>query len=248
MSKTEKLIVAFLLANIALAGALHFFPPVKPAVSIAKSETVKIPVNKANEAVSNISVSTPTDFTSDAFSDSLDQFRQWARQDPRAAWDWVLKQPDSDRRVEMLEELCYQIAQDGDPARAVVLADNLHLTSHGTLANLEQQWAQNDLPAAREWAVAKPASDAKNELLERVAYVWSASQPAAAADFVVQQIPPGSAQTEAAISVLHQWAMRNIDDAAAWAELFPEGEIRQRAADEVAGVRIYSVADDSRTR
>jgi len=245
LNKTEKFIMAFLLANIALAGALHFLSPVQPAVSVAKNETVKSIADKANEAVSDTSVSTPAAFTSDESSDSLDQFRKWAKRDPRAAWDWVLKQPDDDHRVEMLEEFCHQIAQDGDPARAVVLADKLHLTSHGTLANLEQQWAQKDLPAAREWAVAKPASDLKNELLERVAYVWSASQPAAAAGFVVQQIPPGSAQTEAAICVLHQWAMRNIDDAAAWVELFPEGEIRERAVNELAGVRNYSLADGS---
>jgi len=234
--------VAFLLANFALAGALHFFPPVKPAVSVAKSETVKSPADKANEEVSNTSVSTPTTFTSDTPPDSLEQLRQWAKRDPSAAWDWALKQPDDDRRVEMLEELCYQLAQDGDPARAVALADKLNLTSHGTLANLEQQWAQNDLPAAREWAVAKPAGDGKNELLERVAFVWSSSEPENAAQFVVEKMSPGNAQTEAAISVLHQWALRDFKGAKAWVELFPEGEIRERAVNELAGVREYSLA------
>jgi len=243
LSKTEKLIVAFLLANIALAGALHFLSPVKPVVSVARSETVISPDNEVNKAVSNISVSTPAAFTFDASSDSLDQLRQWARQDPDAAWGWVLKQPDDDRRVEMLEELCYEIAQDGDPARAVALADKLHLTSHGTLANLEQQWAQNDLPAAREWAVAKPAGDEKNELLERVAYVWASADPENAARFVVEKMSPGNAQTEAAISVLHQWALRDFNGARAWVELFPEGEIRERAVNELAGVREYTLAN-----
>ncbi len=68
------------------------------------------------------------------------------------------------------------------------------------------------------------------------------TEPAAAANFVVREIPPGSAQTEAVISILHQWALRNFDDAAAWVELFPDGEIRERAINELAGVRDYSLA------
>ena len=244
MNKTEKLIVAFLLANIALAGALHFFSPVKPAASGAKSDAVKI---LANKAVSNASVvSTPVAFAAEASSDySLDQFCQWARKDPSTAWDWVLKQPDGDRRVEMLEELCCEIAQSGDPARAVTLADNLHLTDHGTLANLEQQWAQNDLPAAREWAVAKSAGDEKNELLERVAYVWASKDPVNAARFVIENMSAGNAQNEAVISVLHQWALRDFAGAEAWVELFPVGEFRQRATNELAGIREYSLAQES---
>jgi hypothetical protein len=247
LNKTEKLIVAFLLANFALAGALHFFPTVTPAVTGAKSEPVIIP---ASEPVSNDSVvSTPVAFPYDAPSDySLEKFRQWAKRDPNAAGDWALNQPDGDRRVEMLEELCLQVGEDGDPARAVTLADNLHLIGHGTLANLEQQWAQKDLPTAREWAVAQPAGDEKNELLERVAYVWASADPEDAARLVVDKISPGSAQTEAAISVLHQWALRDFDGAKAWVELFPDGEIRQRAMNELAGVREYSLALESSQR
>jgi len=246
LSKTEKLIVAFLLANIALAGALHFFPPVKPAVADAKSESVYIPASPHSEAVSNNSVSTPIALPSDTLSDySLEQFRQWARRDPKAAWDRALKEPDGDRRVEMLGELCFQMAEDGDPARAVTLADNLHLTDHGTLANLEQQWAQKDLPAAREWAVVKPDGDEKNELLKRVAYVWASADPENAARFVVEKMSPGHAQTEAAISVLHQWALRDFEGAKAWVELFPDSAIRERAINELAGVREYSLATAS---
>jgi hypothetical protein len=182
--------------------------------------------NVASEPVSHdFVVSTLIASPSDASSDySLEQFRQWAKRNPHAAWDWALKEPDDDHRVEMLGELCCQIAEDGDPARAVTLADNLYLTDLGTLANLGQQWAQKDLPAAREWAVAKPTGDEKNELLERVAYVWASSDPANAARLVIEKMSPGSAQTEAAISVLHQWALQNFDDAAAWVDLFPKAK------------------------
>jgi hypothetical protein len=43
-------------------------------------------------------------------------------------------------------------------------------------------------------------------------------------------MPAGSPQIEAAISILLQWTLRNFDDAVAWVELFPEGEIRSAGA------------------
>lgn len=241
MNKAEKFIVAFLLANIALAGALHFFSPPKPAASAEKSEAVESPGNTATQAVAEVVVSAPAPFNPDA-STPLQQLRQWAKKDPGAAWDWILKQPDDDGRVEMLEALCCQIAEDGDPARAVAFADKLHLTQHGTLANLEQQWAQKDLPAARDWVVAKPPSDEKDELLQRVAYVWASSEPENAARFAVEKMQPGNTQIEAVISVLHQWALRDGAGAAAWVQLFPEGNLRTRAMNELEGIKQYQSA------
>jgi len=54
--------------------------------------------------------------------------------------------------------------------------------------------------------------------------------------FVVKQIPPGLTQTEAAIMVVHQWALRDPAGAASWVESFPEGPIRDRAVNELKGL------------
>jgi hypothetical protein len=185
--------------------------------------TVEVPVDKSNP------------------SDLADKRREWARQYPRAAIDWAAQQPDDENRETVLEAACYEIANI-NPAEAVALADKYALTNRATLVILTQQWAQQDLRAAHAWVLAKPAGGERDELAARVGYVWSTSQPAGAAEFVVREIPPGPAQTEAVISVLHQWALRNFDGAAAWVELFPEGEIRQRASNELASVRAYSIA------
>jgi hypothetical protein len=48
------------------------------------------------------------------------------------------------------------------------------------------------------------------------------SKPAEAATFVMQEITPGPARTEAAISVLHQWALRDSAGAIAWASNFTD--------------------------
>ena len=73
--------------------------------------------------------------------------------------------------------------------------------------------------------------------LARVAFIGSQSDPVDAARIVAEEMTPGQRQTEAAISVLHQWALRDLDGAATWAFAFPEGALRQRAMDEIKGVR-----------
>lgn len=245
MNKTEKLIVALLLANIVLAGALHFLSPIERPAAHPETPAPASPVEVVtanpqdatrNEIVPAIEVPVDEPNPSDA-----DMLREWARQYPRASIDWAVQQPDGLNREAVLEAACLEIA-NANPAEAVTLAEQYALTNHATLALLTQQWAQQDLRAARAWMMTRPAGRERNELAARVAYVWSATQPAAAAELVVQEIPQGPAQTEAAISVLHQWALRNFDDAAAWVELFPDGEIRDRAMNELAVVRDYSLA------
>ena len=53
---------------------------------------------------------------------------------------------------------------------------------------------------------------------------------------VVEQIPPGSIQTEAVISVLHQWFLRDMAGAAAWVDQFPAGDLKVRAENEMSGI------------
>jgi hypothetical protein len=235
LNKTEKLIVAFLLAFTALAGALHFLFPI---THVPVVQTTQVATPATNSDAPREVVETPV--TDDSAPDTLDKFREWAARDSGAALSWAAEQSDSEKRNEWLEAACDQIAQT-DPARAVVLADNFGLTN-GTLMNLEQQWAQKDLPAAREWALAKPASNQKGELLERVAYVWAFTEPEKAARFAVEKMQPGQIQVETVISVLHQWVLRDANGAAAWVQLFLEGDIRTRAMNELDGMKQYQSA------
>jgi hypothetical protein len=242
LNKTEKFIVAFLLANIALAGALHFLmPAVHPATRLATPVVEVVTANPENEIVPTVEANAPQV----APSDPTAELRDWIARDPHAAIEWAVQQPLGEKRAEVLEAACFEIA-NVNPAEAVALAEKYALTNHATLASLTPRWAQQDLRAAHAWVLAKPAGGERNELAARVGFVWSATEPTAAADFVIREIPPGSAQTEAAISVLHQWALRDFAGAKAWVELFPDGEIRQRAMNELAGVREYSLADAGR--
>jgi hypothetical protein len=53
---------------------------------------------------------------------------------------------------------------------------------------------------------------------------------------VVERIPPGEAQVEAVISVLHRWATVDPIGAASWVEKFPGSDVRERALNEIAAV------------
>jgi hypothetical protein len=168
----------------------------------------------------------------------LSQIRTWARTDPEAALAWGRLQPDGGERTEALTDACFQIAQ-ADPARAVVLAEEFKLNKDAVLINLAQQWAAKDLTTAYNWICAQPDDDRRAALVTGTVFVWSQKEPVGAAQFVVQQISPGAAQDEAVMMVLHQWALVDPEAAGTWVQQFPEGQLRNRAMNELAGIATY---------
>jgi hypothetical protein len=190
-------------------------------------------VNDAN--VAEIARALPSELLKTPFG--LEVLKRWARLDQKAALDWAMHETDDVVRREVVVEVSFQLVQ-GDPAMAVALAESFDLGqgSGAVLENLAQQWADRDFPAAYSWALGQPAGGLRDELVGRVAFVWSHREPAEAARLVVEQIPPGPVQTEAAMSVLHQWAQLDFAAATGWVEQFPQSSIRERAQDELAGI------------
>jgi hypothetical protein len=87
----------------------------------------------------------------------------------------------------------------------------------------------------------QPAGEQRDRLLARIAFVESQTNPDAAVRLVVDQMSAGTAQAEAAISVMHQWALRDPAAAMAWAESFPPGDLHDRAVNEVNNVSAQSL-------
>lgn len=170
--------------------------------------------------------------------DILDRLRDWARRDPESALNWGQQQPDGPERNEALTDACFQIAQT-NPARAVALVERLHLSGHAVLENMAQQWAAKDLTAAYNWLIGQPANDYREAFASGVAFVLAQKEPMDAARFVIQEIPSGSAQDEAVMMVLHQWALADLSGATAWVEQFPAGALQNRAFNELLGVAKY---------
>jgi hypothetical protein len=170
--------------------------------------------------------------------DILNLLRGWARKDPEAALAWGCGQGEGDERSEALTDACFQIAQT-DPRRAVALAEQFNLNKDAVLKNLAQQWADRDLAAAYNWIIAQPEDDRREPLVTGMAFTWSQKAPIQAAQFVMQEIPSGTAQDEAVMMVLHQWALVDFTGANTWVQQFTEGPLQDRALNELAGIAGY---------
>ena len=188
----------------------------------------------------------PANSVSPVNSQNLDENREWARNNPADAAAWLTNAPDGRQRVAVAEIVCPQLAQT-NAAAAVKLAENClgegaNDSAQYLLDNMAQQWASQDLQAASAWALAKPAGEQRDRLLQRIAIAESSANPAQAARLISEQMSPGPTQNEAAISVIYQWAQQDATAAMAWAESFPAGDLRDRAIKEVKNVTAYAAA------
>jgi hypothetical protein len=164
-----------------------------------------------------------------------DAAREWARKNPHDALVWMRNAPAGEKRDTVVEMACAQLAES-DPARAVSLAEGYSGGCSNLLENLVHQWAEQNQPAATAYVISKPPGEERDRLLGRVAFTRSIENPFEAAQLVAESISPGEVQDEAAISVLHQWALRDPNAAFAWAASFPEGTVRDRALNEIANI------------
>ncbi len=161
----------------------------------------------------------------------------WTAKDSVAALTWAEQLTDTNEQRRALIYATRQIAEN-DPAAAVATADRHHLGDGdgAVMPDLAMVWAGTDLPGVLTWAGGQPAGKQRDEMMARIAFAESRTAPEAAARLVVEEIPPGLRQEEAAISVLHQWALQDFVSAKAWADRFPSDPLRKRALAELSGI------------
>jgi hypothetical protein len=225
---------------IPVAEAVAHSTPPRESAREVRAEPV--PASRKIQPAAGASALTETN--SPVNSQDLDQNREWARTFPAEALAWLKNAPEGEQRLTVAEIVCAELAQTNPVAAVTLAADCLGSGTNSAaqflLHNMAQQWADHDLPAASAWALAQPEGEQRDNLLQRIAMVQSKTDPAGAATMLVQQMQPGATQTEAAISVLYQWAQTDAAAALAWAEAFPAGELRDRAVQEVKNVSAVS--------
>ena len=145
---------------------------------------------------------------------------------------WLRSAVAGEARDTVVEIVCARVAES-HPAEAVALAERYSGGCSHLLENLVYQWSDQNEPAAMAYALSKPPGEERDRLFSRVALTRSKEDPADAAKLVAEWISPGAVQNEAAMSVLHQWGLRDPTAALAWAQLFPEESFRDRALNEV---------------
>lgn len=112
-----------------------------------------------------------------------------------------------------------------------------HETERAVVGNLIRQWTVIDYASAFAWASARSAGHGRDLLFQHISFVRAQIDPAEAAKLVVEQITPGPTQAEAAMTVLHQWALKDFKAASAWVDQFPEDLLRIRAIKELQGIQ-----------
>jgi hypothetical protein len=161
----------------------------------------------------------------------------WSRKDAKAALAWANDLPDPAKKQEAVSAICLTMAQS-DPLKALDSALDSHAENagDGLIESIAMQWAAKDPQAARQWVEAQDPSAWRDGVMGRIAFVLSLKDPAGAAQIISSEMQPGPAQTEAAISVVHQWAKMDQASATAWVNGFP-AELRKRALTEIANVQ-----------
>ena len=162
----------------------------------------------------------------------------WASRDAEAALDWVSSLEDAAARRTARATVCLSLAEE-DPRHAVTLA-----LAHGAdedddsglLECLTMQWCEKESGAALDWALTQPRGEWQDRLVARASVVLSKSDPVRAGS-LVSGLEPGVLQEEAAMAVLHQWALQDPSAALEWAEGFPEPALRERALAEISNLR-----------
>jgi len=162
---------------------------------------------------------------------------KWAAQDAEAALSWASSQEELSTRRSARSTVCLAVAEK-DPHRAVMLAlgPGAEDEDGGLLECLTMQWCEKEPETVLDWVRGQPPGEWRERLLARASFVLSKSDPAAAAQ-LVSGLEPGTVQNEAAMAVLHQWALKDSTAALQWAEGFSEPILRERALTEVANLR-----------
>ena len=162
----------------------------------------------------------------------------WASRDAEAALNWVSSLEDPAARRAARATVCLSLAEE-DPRDAVVLA-----LAHGAdgdsdgglLECLAMQWCEKESEAALDWALTQPPGEWQGRLVGRASFVLSKLDPVRAAH-LVSELEPGILQDEAAMAVLHQWALKDPSAALEWAEAFSEPALHERALAEISNLR-----------
>lgn len=159
----------------------------------------------------------------------------WATVDFAGGIRWAATLDDAEERRSAFAASCLAVAPSM-PADAVD-AWMAYATQPGdpVMENLLQVWAGRDPSAALEWARSRPEPETHDRAIARVTFVVAQSDPAAAAR-TVAHIKDEGTRNEAIMTVVNQWAHRDLAGAAAWVRTFPPGPLSERALAELAGI------------
>jgi hypothetical protein len=82
---------------------------------------------------------------------------------------------------------------------------------------------------AADWAEQIPNQNLRQRVLSAVATEWSCSNPSAAANLALHELPQGRFQDNAVIGIVQRWALSDPGSATGWVQEFTPGTLRDTA-------------------
>jgi len=154
----------------------------------------------------------------------------WANNNPTNAMNWAASLSDNAARSQALTAVAGEAVRS-QPLMALQIALDLPASESrdDLIRRGAMQWASNDACSAAAWVNQIPAGDLRNQALSGVAIVWSASAPVDAANWALNELPPGRLLDDTVISIIQRWAQQDMNGATAWVKQFPEGALRTTA-------------------
>ena len=173
--------------------------------------------------------------------------RLWGGKNAESALAWAGGLKVEYEREAALADAGTELARE-NPGRALHLASRSLRADETSpaLENLAHQWAEKDFAAALAWTLGNSAGAQRDQLLARLAFVQASDNAPAAARLVIEEMKAGEARDEAVISVLHQWAPRDLTGASAWAGRIPESALRERALAELSSITKFRLVEAAR--
>jgi len=167
--------------------------------------------------------------------------QSWAKDNTDDAQQWasnLTNPPDNPtERDTMVSYVSFAVA-DMDPARAVQVLEQCPINKDRfeiMVENLAQQWAdEGNLQPLVDLIAKMPPSADRDGYFARIANAMARTDVEGATTIVSEDISPGLAQVDAAISIVRQLAWNDRALARQWVDSFPAGEIHDRALKEWA--------------
>jgi hypothetical protein len=154
----------------------------------------------------------------------------WAGQNFEEATAWAGQLPDKIERQTALQSVSDATVYK-NPADAVKSASTLDASParDDTISRAAGAWALKAPEDAASWAKQITDDALREQVISSVATSWGASDPVAAGGLAMNSLRPGPLQDQAVGGIVQRLGLVDAAGAAAWANQFPEGTLRQTA-------------------
>jgi hypothetical protein len=162
----------------------------------------------------------------------------WARQDLNEALAWASRIGETTLKESTLLAIASEAA-DSAPLNAITISVALGESQarDEIISQAAAKWATDDPATATVWVKDHASQELRQKMLAAIAVSWSDQDPAQAAYLAIDEIPSGKLQTDTVLAILQRWALGDAQTAAAWADQFPLGSLRDAATETLTRVQ-----------